>query len=98
MSVLLKEILDEVKCMHKEIIKLQNDVECIKTELGFAKRHMEIVSDHTIKFDSHIDFIENKFNWYKSTLDCLHDIVTLKFIGIGNGGVFSLPRRVENND
>jgi hypothetical protein len=81
MNILLKEILCKVTCIQDEITKLQKEVEYIKRELVLTKRNMEIVSDHTIKFDNHIEFIENKFNWYKSTLDCIHGLVTFKFLG-----------------
>lgn len=81
MSVLLKEILSEVKCMHKDITQLQKDVEIIKKELTIAKTQLGVVTDHTIKFDSHIDFVEQKFSWYKNTLDCLKNIVSFKFLG-----------------
>ena len=81
MTPLLKEILSEIKCMHKDITELQKQVGYIKEEMNIAKKNLEVVSDHSVKFDSHIDFIENKFNWYKGTLDFIQSIVTLKFLG-----------------
>jgi hypothetical protein len=80
-NTLLKEILDDIKC-------IKTDIASIKSEMNIIKRHLEIVSDHTIKFDQHIDFIENKFNWYKGTLDFLQYYLSFKFLGGSNHNQF----------
>jgi hypothetical protein len=80
MNTLLKEISSDLKLLHTEIVQIKHDIASIKFDMNIAKRNLEIVSDHTIKFDSHIDFIENKFNWYKGTLDFIQNIISLKFL------------------
>lgn len=52
----------------------------LRAEMSVVKQNMLIISDHTIKFDDHINFVEQKFDWYKNTLDYLRYVVSFKFL------------------
>lgn len=75
-----KEILKELKCIHQDMTDIQKNIVQIQSDISTLKNQFALVTDHTIKFDRHIDFVETKFNWYKTTLDYLNYIVKFKFL------------------